>query len=442
MPMGNSLFSAASHSASHSSHFKRLRSLVFTGLLGVGLTACTDSPNDELAACARLVKGGLRDVADQREDRFLGKVQEDTALCRGGKNATRNQNTPWVDWANYWATRDASSKKEGSKAITLVGEHVKPNGRGIDGSLMDLEYQRIELIKFNLFDNYTYESFVKGMGGRPGSTLKQWPEMRLEPGHKYYQQVGGSGPQECRGELIRYRTLTGICNDIFNPKMGSTGTLFARNAQFESTFPRLQKNALTIARHSDAENGPRLGLLKPDPQLISRKLFTRAQSQPTNCNRGLGNSSAPQQSHCDYQKAPFFNVLAAFWIQFMTHDWFSHLQEGRNAPGLVDVGCTREARALGCRPGDRREAVLVAEEGDPDTFSHGGKNYASRAHKTTQNTITAWWDASQSRVCFKVMSKLLSSPSLISARVLRGFCARLFASRSTSWSNWSAGVDL
>ena len=316
-------------------------------------------------------------------------------MCRGGENATTYQNTPWVDWSNYWATGEASSKKEGSKAITLVGEHVKPNGRGIDGSLIDLEYQRIELIKFNLFDNYTYESFVKGMGGRPGSTLKQWPEMRLAPGHKYYQQVGGSGPQECRGELIRYRTLTGICNDIFNPKMGSTGTLFARNAQFESTFPRLQKNALTIARHSDADNGPRLGLLKPDPQLISRTLFTRAQSQPTNCNKGLGNSSAPQQSHCDYQKAPFFNVLAAFWIQFMTHDWFSHLQEGRNAPGLVDVGCTREARALGCRPGDRREAVLVAEEGDPDTFSHAGKNHASRAYKTTQNTITAWWDASQ-----------------------------------------------
>jgi hypothetical protein len=260
---------------------------------------------------------------------------------------------------------------------------------------MDLEYQRIELIKFNLFDNYTYESFIKGIGGKPGSTRKQWNEMRLDPGHRHFQQVGGAGPQECRGELIRYRTLTGICNDVFNPKMGSSGTLYARNAQFESTFPRLQKTELAIARHSDAEHGPRLGLLKPDPQLISRKLFTREQSQPANCNKGRGNQAAPDQSHCDYQKAPFFNVLAAFWIQFMTHDWFSHMQEGRNTPGLVDVGCDEEARSLGCRPGDRREAILVAEEGDPDTFTRDSRNHLRRAYRTTQNTITAWWDASQ-----------------------------------------------
>ena len=35
---------------------------------------------------------------------------------------------------------------------------------------------------------------------------------------------------------------------------------------------------------------------------------------------------------CPYRKAPFFNVLAAFWIQFMTHDWFSHLDEGQQRP--------------------------------------------------------------------------------------------------------------
>jgi hypothetical protein len=376
----------------------RLRAGLFAAVwtvILVGLSGCTDSPNDELAACARVVKEGLRKVADQPEDRFLGKVQRDTALCRGGEKATRYLETPWVDWSNYWATGDKSSKKQGSKARTLLGKHVKPNGRGIDGALMDLEYQRIELIKFNLFDNYTYESFVKGIGGKPGSTIKQWQEMRLDPSDIHYWDVGGVGPQECQGELIRYRTLTGICNDIFNPKMGSTGTLFARNAQFEATFPRLQLNDLSIARHSDAEHGPRLGLLKPDPQLISRSLFTRQQSRPADCNNGRGNPSAPENSHCDYQKAPFFNVLAAFWIQFMTHDWFSHTLEGRNKPGLVEVGCSPEAQQLGCRPGDRREAVLVAEEGEPATFDYEGRNYASRAYRTTRNLVTAWWDASQ-----------------------------------------------
>ena len=55
-------------------------------------------------------------------------------------------------------------------------------------------------------------------------------------------------------------------------------------------------------------------------------------------------------ANCDYLKALFFNVLAAFWIQFMTHDWFSHTFEGRNAPQLQPVGCnSSEAKALGCR---------------------------------------------------------------------------------------------
>jgi hypothetical protein len=357
--------------------------------------ACTDSPNDELASCARLVKEGLLEVAEEREDRFLGKVQADTALCRGGEKAATYRDTSWVDWSNYWAAGDESSKKEGSEARTALGDHVKPNGRGVDGALMDLEYQRIELIKFNLFDNYTYETYIKGIGGKPGSTRKRWDEMRLGPANSFFTQVGGEGAQVCTGELIRYRTLTGICNDIFNPKMGSTDTLFARNVQFESTFPRLQKNPLSVARHSDAEHGNRLGLLKPDPQLISRALLTRAQTQPGECNAGQGYRADPTESHCDYQKAPFFNVLAAFWIQFMTHDWFSHTREGRNAPGLVKVGCAEQAQALGCRPGDRREATLVAGEGDPANFEHDGKKYLKRAFKTTPNTVTAWWDASQ-----------------------------------------------
>ncbi|MBL4868408.1 MAG: hypothetical protein JKY67_18740, partial [Pseudomonadales bacterium] len=252
----------------------------------------------------------------------------------------------------------------------------------------------IELIKFNLFDNYTYESYVKGRGDNPGSTLSRWPEMRLDPDHPAYKKVGGSGSQQCTGELIRHRTLTGICNDILNPKMGSTGTLFSRNVQFEETFPRLQKTDFAIARHSDSENGIRLALLKPDPQLISRELFTRTQKTPETCNQGKGAVDV-DKSACDYQKAPFFNVLGAFWIQFMTHDWFSHLQEGSSKSGLVEVGCESAARSLGCRPGDRREAILVADEGEPESFLHEGKSFLKRAYKTTENTVTAWWDASQ-----------------------------------------------
>ncbi len=115
--------------------------------------------------------------------------------------------------------------------------------------------------------------------------------------------------------------------------MGSTHMPFARNVQPEDTFPELGKTELARNRHGD-----RLGLLKPDPQVISRLLFTRAQSAPDRCRDGRGPDAA-NDAHCDYKKAPFFNVLAAFWIQFMTHDWFSHLEEGRNAPEMMAVGC-------------------------------------------------------------------------------------------------------
>ncbi|MBL4828181.1 MAG: hypothetical protein JKY66_10815 [Spongiibacteraceae bacterium] len=360
------------------------------------LNACSESSSlTNVQACINMAESGVRPISKDRSDRFLGKVEENTARCRGGEKAVSYRFTPWVDWSNYWSSGDNSSKNEGREAITRVGEHLKPNGRGIDGALMDLEYQRIELIKFNLFDNYTYETYVKGLGGKPGSAINLWDEMRLGKEHENFVDVGGSGPQLCNNQLIRHRTLTGICNDIWNPKMGSTGTLFARNVQFEATFPRLAKNTLTADRHSDSENNQRLGLYKPDPQLISRKLFTREQ-QSSNCNQGKGLDDYSVEANCDYQKAPFFNVLAAFWIQFMTHDWFAHTLEGRNQPGLVKVGCdSQEAIDLGCRPNDQREQSLYAEADQAESFTHGGKNYLRRAHKTTSNNVTAWWDASQ-----------------------------------------------
>ena len=345
----------------------------------------------DLSACIESAKGGLLEISDDRSRRFLGKVEQATARCRGGEKAVKYRHAPWVDWQNYYATADARSKHDGEDAITLPGKHLLPNGRGVDGALLDLEYQRIELIKFNLFDQLTYEEYIKGRDDRPGATLKQWDAMRLPPDHKRYRDVGGDERQVCSGELITHRTLTGICNDLINPLMGSSGMPFGRNMQFDATFPRLGLNELTQNRHAN-----RIGLLQPDPQLISRKLFTREQSPDNGCNQGLGDGNFSVDANCDYLKAPFFNVLAAFWIQFMTHDWFSHTSEGRNTPELQAVGClTDEARALGCRETDRREPSLYAETTPASTFSHDGRNYSSRAHNTTNNLITAWWDASQ-----------------------------------------------
>ena len=377
--------------------------LLFSLTFLLGACAGTNGgvdPQGDLA-CAKMAAGGFRPVAEDRTSRFLGKVGADTARCRGGDTTVRFRDSPHVDWANYWATGDARSMSPGSD---VVGSHVGRNGRGIDGAVLDLEYERIELIKFNLFDNDgTYRDYILGRDGMAGSALKIWDAMRLPKEHPSYEAVGGAGEQLCRGELIRFRNLDGICNDLRNPLMGATNRSFARNVQFESTFPDLGKNLLAQNRHGD-----RLGLLKPDPQVISRKLFTRAQSHPERCNEGNGLPDYSVEADCDYKKAAALNVLAAFWIQFMTHDWFSHLQEGHNQSDMMAVGCARqrignveeplaeEAIAkLGCRPDDRMDKSYIEEDSNPEVFGAQVKEHLTRAYKTTRNTVTAWWDASQ-----------------------------------------------
>ena len=140
------------------------------------LAGCS-SNKETFQSCLEYATGGFLKVADDPARRFLGKVEEDTARCRGGDKAVASRGSPWVDWQNYWATGDAGSRAPGPSA---TGTHLGPDGRGIDGSLLDIEYQRIELIKFNLFDNSgTYRDYVSSRDGVPGPALKTWKEMRL-----------------------------------------------------------------------------------------------------------------------------------------------------------------------------------------------------------------------------------------------------------------------
>ena len=360
---------------------------LLSAALSIGCGRALDNLPD-LASCGTELD--VRPFAQTRDQRFLGKVTDATARCRGGGNAVAGREVPWTDWQNYWATGNESSK----------AWWATKNLRGVNGALVDLEYERVELIRFNLFDNSgTYPAYA-GIGG---PVIKTWPAMRLPLGHPNFRDVGGSGEQLCKGQLIRARTLTGICNDIRNPLMGSTGTLFARNVEFESTFPELGVDSIARNRH-----GGRTTLLIPDPQVISRKLFTRAQSDSSACNDGFGKPGFAVDANCDYQKAPFFNVLAAFWIQFMTHDWFSHLEEGKNHSTYMAVGCASqkvanverplsqaEAAKLGCRPNDGIDRSFVADSSAAPTFADGPNRRMSRASRVFRNTNTAWWDASQ-----------------------------------------------
>src|SRR5262249_48247931 len=182
------------------------------------LGGCGSQPQD-LVACIEMAVQGFRPIAIERDSRFLGKVQESTARCRGGARTTGHRAEPWVDWQTYWATAD--DKSRAARATFNFG-HLNANGPGVDGALLDLEYQRIQLIKFNLFDNTgTYKDSIVGRPGIEGPAITVWSEMRLPQGHPQYEAVGGAGKQQCGGDLIRARTLTGICNDLDNPLMGS-----------------------------------------------------------------------------------------------------------------------------------------------------------------------------------------------------------------------------
>ena len=80
-------------------------------LVGASLlvSGCAGEPGD-LVACAKVALKGLRKVADERTERFQGKVQEDTTRCRGGEKAVALRGSPWTDWQNYWATGDSATK--------------------------------------------------------------------------------------------------------------------------------------------------------------------------------------------------------------------------------------------------------------------------------------------------------------------------------------------
>src|SRR5262249_46801341 len=163
--------------------------------------------------------------------------------------------------------------------------------------LIDLEFQRMELIKFNLFDNATFKTYLMGDGsGRDGATVRVWKERRLLADHPNFRDlaIDADDSQRGKGELSGFRPVSDICNDSRNPAMGSTGQWSARNVECESTFPDLGQDELAKNRH-----GGRISLLQPDPQVISRKLFTRDQSAAPDCNQGHG--TADQKGDCAYQ---------------------------------------------------------------------------------------------------------------------------------------------
>src|SRR6266545_2773718 len=87
--------------SSHNALRLSRRSLALCLLGAVLVGGCvTPVPND-FAACTAMVASGMRPLADDRTERFLGKVADSTARCRGGERAAMFASEPWVDWQNY-----------------------------------------------------------------------------------------------------------------------------------------------------------------------------------------------------------------------------------------------------------------------------------------------------------------------------------------------------
>ena len=136
------------------------------------------------------------------------------------------------------------------------------------------------------------------------------------------------------------RTLDGTFNDLDDPLMGSLGSRFGRNVPLEATVRE-----------------PEDQLLEPNPRLVSRELLTRN----------------------DFKPATTLNLLAAVWIQFEVHDWFSH---GKNEARTR--GSSRSRMTI---PGPRARCGSSARGSDPSGDAGLPPTFAT--------DDTHWWDGSQ-----------------------------------------------
>jgi hypothetical protein len=104
--------------------------------LAVVLGAYPTIRHSRFGSCVAYAVGGFRNVSTERSSRFLGKVTEDAARCRGGEAAVAWRDTPWLDWPLYWSAGGTASRAAGW--LSKLG-FLSPNRRGINGALLDLE---------------------------------------------------------------------------------------------------------------------------------------------------------------------------------------------------------------------------------------------------------------------------------------------------------------
>ena len=336
-----------------------------------------------LEACVHVAARGLRPIADRSRQRFLGKVRRTPPRCRGGERAVDGAKSPLDRLAELLG----DGRREQPAARDRLPGHLGPNGRGIDGALLDLEYQRIELIKFNLFDNSgTYARLREGPRRRRRARAEGVDADAAAQGPSALRRGGRRQTQVCGGELIRFRTLTGICNDLKNPLMGSSRMPFARNVQFEVTFPELGQDA-AHAQPARRPPGPAQARSAGDqpPALHPRAGQTRARAATATACPARRRRALRLQEGAVLQRAR--RVLDPVHDPRLVLAPAGGPQRARADGGRLPAAT---AARLGCRPDDRIDRAYVAESGDAAARSPPAARTAPepRAYKTSPRTTS------------------------------------------------------
>jgi hypothetical protein len=143
-------------------------------------------------------------------------------------------------------------------------------------------------------------------------------------------------------DVQAYRSADGTFNDLDQPAMGCAGARFGRNIPLGYTFSDFSLPG------------------EPSPRAISRLLMTRQTFIP----------------------ATSLNVLAAAWIQFQVHDWFSHGPNDKSVLYRIPLDKDDDWPDLDFTV-PRTQPDLTRTDSDagrPDTFGC---------------VVSHWWDGSQ-----------------------------------------------
>ncbi len=149
-------------------------------------------------------------------------------------------------------------------------------------------------------------------------------------------------PGEQGARYITARTADGSYNDLAHPTMGSVNTRFGRNVPLKDAYP------------------DEASVLTPNPRTVSLELLTRDTFQPVT----------------------ILNMLAAAWVQFMVHDWFSHGQNQKENPWAIPLAEDD--------PWPEHPMHILRTHRDPTRTPD-----TPDLPPTYLNTATHWWDASQ-----------------------------------------------